>query len=176
VTAGPRRTGTRLTDTVVLGQEEARMLHAAVLALVLLLNGLAAGVLTASELGQFPLMARLPADRYVQTHAFFSTRYDPFMPVCLVVTTLGDLFLAVTSTRLVDRGLYGVAAVCVAVAILIALTRNVPINTWVRSVDPRNPPEDWKARRAAWGEWNRRRCILVVTALAAQCATIAVGR
>lgn len=154
---------------------EGEMFYAVVLASVLLVNGLAAGVMVGSELGAFPLMVQLPADRYVQTHAFFSTRYDPFMPVCLIVTVLGDLVLAAFGAGLVDRGLYGFAALCVAAAIVIAITRNVPLNIWVRSVDPANPPEDWKARRAGWGEWNRRRCVLVVVALVANCATTVVG-
>src|SRR4051794_28848292 len=112
------------------------MFHEVVLAAVLLCNGLAAGVLTASELASFPLMARLPADQYVRTHAFFSTRYDPFMPACLILTVLGDLALAVTLHGPFTRGLYGTAAVCAAAAIVIAVARNVPLNVWVRSVDP----------------------------------------
>lgn len=150
------------------------MFNAVVLASVLLCSGLAAGVLTASELGSFPLMARLPADQYVRTHAFYSTRYDPFMPACLILTVLGDLTLAVTADGPLVRGLYGAAATCATGAIVIALTRNVPLNIWVRSVDPHHPPQDWQARRAAWGRWNLRRCVLVVTALVANCATVAV--
>ncbi len=152
------------------------MFHAVVLASVLLFNGLAAGVLLGSQIGPFPLMLRLPADRYVQTHAFFSTRYDPFMPLCLLLTSLGSLVLTASGTGLVDRCLHGVAAVCAGATIVIAITFNVPLNAWVRSVDPNNPPKDWMTRRAAWGEWNRRRCVLVLTALVANCATIAVGR
>jgi uncharacterized membrane protein len=149
--------------------------HEIALAAVLLCNGLAAGVLTASELASFPLMARLPAEQYVRTHAFYSTRYDPFMPTCLFLTLLGDLALAVTVDDPFVTGLHGAAALCAAGAIVIALTRNVPLNIWVRSVDPHNPPRDWQDRRAAWGRWNLRRCVLVVMALVANCLTIAVG-
>ncbi|MDX2938459.1 DUF1772 domain-containing protein [Streptomyces ipomoeae] len=151
------------------------MFHTLVLASVLLCNGLAAGVLTASELGQFPLMARLPADQYIRTHAFFSTRYDPFMPTCLLLTVLGDLTLAVTADDPLVQGLSGAAALCAAGAVLIALTRNVPLNNWVRAVDPHAPPRDWRERRAAWGRWNLRRCVLVATALVANCATVAIS-
>lgn len=146
-----------------------------VLASVLLCNGLAAGVLTASELGQFPLMARLPADEYIRTHAFFSTRYDPFMPTCLILTVLGDLALAVTADDPLAQGLSATAAVLAAGAVLIAITRNVPLNAWVRSLDPQAPPRDWRERRASWGRWNLRRCVLVAVALVANCATVAIS-
>ncbi|MFJ2608271.1 anthrone oxygenase family protein [Streptomyces sp. NPDC091279] len=146
-----------------------------VLAAVLLCNGLAAGVLTASELGQFPLLARLPADQYIRTHAFFSTRYDPFMPTCLLLTVLGDLTLAVTADTPAARGLSGAAALLAACAVLVSLTRNVPLNTWVRSLDPHDPPGDWRLRRAAWGRWNLRRCVLVAAALVANCVTVALS-
>ncbi|MFJ2115907.1 MULTISPECIES: anthrone oxygenase family protein [unclassified Streptomyces] len=151
------------------------MFDTLVLASVLLCNGLAAGVLTASELGQFPLMVRLPADQYIRTHAFFSTRYDPFMPTCLLLTVLGDLVLAVTADDPLVQGLSGAAALLSAGAVIIALTRNVPLNNWVRSLDPQDPPRDWRRRRAAWGRWNLRRCLLVAAALVANCAIVATS-
>lgn len=148
------------------------MFYAALLAAVLLANGLAAGVLTASELGPVPHLARLPADQYVQAHAFYSRRFDPLMPICLIATMIGELVLTATGSGLLDRVLPGVGLVCVVTAFVIAVTRNVPLNVWVRTADPHDPPPDWQARRTAWNEWNRRRCILVVTALVANCATV----
>ena len=62
--------------------------------LVLLLNGLAAGVLFGTQLGGFPYLASLPVDRYVHAHAFFGSRYDPAMPLCLVGTVGCDVALA----------------------------------------------------------------------------------
>ena len=61
---------------------------------VLLCNGFAAGVLAWGQLGGWPLMRSLPDPEYVELHRFFSTRYDPFMPICMIVTIVGDLILA----------------------------------------------------------------------------------
>ena len=150
------------------------MLSNFVIPVVLLVNGLAAGVLVGTELGGFPLMAALPADRYVQAHAFFSTRYDPFMPACLVLTVLGDAVLAaVTSGG--PSALHALAGIAALGTVVISLTKNVPLNKWVRTVDPRNPPDDWQERRRRWGQWNRRRAVMVTLALALNCAALGLG-
>jgi hypothetical protein len=83
--------------------------------LVVLLNGLAAGVLFNSVLGGFPYLASLPDGRYVHAHAFYGTRYDPAMPICLIGTTLGDLVLAAIAPGTASRSLFLAAAVLAAV-------------------------------------------------------------
>lgn len=146
-----------------------------VLALVLLANGLAAGVLVGTELGGFPLMRALPADQYVATHAFFSTRYDPFMPACLLGTVLGDLVTVPLAERAVQAVLFGFAAVAALSTIVISLTKNVPLNKWVQDADPQRLPADWQRRRSDWGLWNRRRTLLVSIAFVANCLAIALA-
>lgn len=144
--------------------------------LVVLLNGLAAGVLFGTQLGGWPLLAELPADRYVHAHAFFATRYDPAMPACLIGTVLGDTALAVAAPDTAPRVLFATAAVLASATVLISLTKNVPVNKWVQTVDPDNLPEDFDRLdpRRSWGAWNSRRSVLAVLAFLANCTALTV--
>ena len=142
--------------------------------LVVLVNGLAAGVLAGTQLGGWPLLQSLPAKEYVHAHAFFATRYDPFMPVCLVLTVLGDLALGVVTATGAVRALFlGAGALAVA-TVVISLVKNVPVNKWVRALDPAHLPGDFAARdpRRNWGGWNRARTVLCTLALAANCVAL----
>ncbi|AUG78906.1 Putative monooxygenase [Kitasatospora sp. MMS16-BH015] len=142
--------------------------------LVVLLNGLAAGVLLGTQLGGWPLLAALPPDRYVHAHAFFATRYDPAMPICLLGTLVGDLVLAVGGPQGLARGLCLVAALLAAATVVISITKNVPVNKWIRTIDPENLPANFAELdpRGTWGPWNRRRSVLALLALAANCAAL----
>ncbi|MBO8192100.1 DUF1772 domain-containing protein [Streptomyces oryzae] len=142
--------------------------------LVVLLNGLAAGVLFGTQLGGWPLLAVLPADRYVHAHAFFATRYDPAMPICLLGTLAGDIWLAAVSPHAVARGLFVAGAVLAAATVVISLTKNVPVNKWVQTLDPDNLPADFADHdpRRRWGAWNQRRSALTVLALFVNCAAL----
>ncbi|NJP95642.1 DUF1772 domain-containing protein [Nonomuraea sp. FMUSA5-5] len=148
-----------------------------VVSLVLLANGLAAGVLLGTQLGGWPLLASLPPDRYVHAHAFFSTRYDPFMPACLLITTLGDLALGLLAASPVARVSYLVAAALCLGTIAISLTQNVPVNRWVRNLDPDNLPDDFAEQdpRRRWGTWNRIRTALSTLALLINCAVVGLA-
>lgn len=142
--------------------------------LVLLANGLSSGVLAWGLLGGWPLMRSLPGDRYVQLHTFFSTRYDPFMPVCLIVTVVGDVLLGLTRPGAVSAVLAYLAAVLTVAGIVISVVKNVPVNKWVQSLDPNDLPEDFTDRdpRAGWGLWNRRRSVLVMGAFLVNCVAL----
>ena len=139
--------------------------------LVLLLNGLAAGVLVGTQLGGFPLLESLPPERYVEAHAFFSTRYDPFMPACLIGTVLGSAALALTAPTAAGTTLFLVAAASAAGTVAISIAKNVPVNRWVRTLDPEALPDDFAQRdpRRHWGSWNRARTGLVVLAMVVNC-------
>jgi uncharacterized membrane protein len=142
--------------------------------LVLLTNGLAGGVLLGTLLGGWPLLAALPDDRYVHAHAFFATRYDPAMPACLLGTLLGDIGLAVITQSPTARWLFLTAAVLAAFTIAISITKNVPTNKWIQTLDPQHPPGDLGDRKYRWGVWNRRRSVLTLVALLANCSALAV--
>lgn len=150
------------------------MIDTIVVALVLLANGLAAGVLTGTVLGGVPLLQALPTDRYVHAHAFFAGRYDPFMPLCLLGTAVGDTVLALRVTEPTARALLAVAAVTAVAVITVSVTRNVPINRWVKSLDPEALPADFTDPRPRWAHWNRVRTALAVLALTANVSAVAV--
>src|SRR5205823_1930040 len=54
------------------------------LPIALLTGGLAAGALMVSALGGAPMLLSLPVASYVPVHKFLVTRFDPFIPICLV--------------------------------------------------------------------------------------------
>ncbi|MFB7328592.1 MULTISPECIES: anthrone oxygenase family protein [unclassified Streptomyces] len=140
--------------------------------LLLLLNGLAAGVLFGTQLGGFPYMASLPTDRYVHAHTFFGQRYDPAMPICLVGTVVLDIALAIGGEHGFARVLFALAGLLAAATAAISLTKNAPVNRWMRTLDPDNLPADFQSPRREWGIWNRRRSWLTIAALAVNCAAL----
>ena len=139
---------------------------------VLLANGLAAGVLAGAVLGGLPLLLQLPVDRYVHAHGFFGTRYDPFMPICLVVTLLGDLVLAVLAPPKAVVP-FAIAALLAAAVVTISLTKNAPVNRWMASLDPEKLPADFEDPRRSWSFWHRLRTVFAVVALVSN--VVAIG-
>ena len=141
---------------------------------VLLCNGFAAGVLAWGQLGGWPLMRSLPDPEYVELHRFFSTRYDPFMPICMIVTIVGDLILAPLLPGLAGAVLVVLAGLLTLAGVLVSLIKNVPVNRWVQTLDPHNLPADFADRhpRAGWGRWNQRRSYLVMAAFLINCVAL----
>jgi uncharacterized membrane protein len=153
------------------------MLTNVLLPLVLVGNGLAAGVLVGTLLGAWQLMAAAPAPQYVRMHAFFATKFDPFMPICLVGTVVGDALLAALADHTGSvRALHALAGLVALVTVTVSIVKNVPVNKWMRTLDPDRLPTDFNDRdpRRYWGFWNRVRSYLAVTALVANCAALAL--
>ncbi len=144
------------------------------LPLALLGTGLAAGGLMISVLGGAPLLLALPVDRYIPVHKFLVTRFDPFMPISLVSGLLCDVAVTVAAGG-ATRTLTGAAVLALLIAVLISLTKNVPINKWVYQLDPQNLPADWDRLdpRVRWRNWNATRAGFAVTALLLN--TVAAG-
>lgn len=140
--------------------------------LLLLLNGLAAGVMLGTQLGGFPYMAALPVDRYVHAHAFLGQRYDPAMPICLLGTVALDVVLAVAAPSATAQVLFGLAALLTAITPVIAIVKNAPVNRWMRTLDPDNLPADFVDPRPEWGAWNSRRSWITIAALAVNCTAL----
>lgn len=147
----------------------------ALVPVVLMANGMGAGVLMGTQLGGWPLLESLPPSRYVRTHVFLATRYDPFMPIALVGTAVGDAVLAAVAGGLIPAALFLVAGALALATVVVSLTVNVPVNRWIRTLDPQALPADFATLdpREHWGRWNRVRTVFTVSGLAANC--IAVG-
>ena len=137
-----------------------------VLPVILVTGGLAAGGLMISVLGGAPLLLHLPTQNYVPVHQFLVKRFDPFMPVCLMTSLIGDLALLVAADG-AARALAAAAVASYAAAVAVSLTKNVPINKWVYQLDPANLPANWDEvdPRVAWRNWNLVRTMLAVLSL-----------
>ncbi|MBB0230139.1 DUF1772 domain-containing protein [Streptomyces calidiresistens] len=138
------------------------------MAVALLSGGLAAGGLAISMLAA-PLFTTLPTGMYIPVHQGLVTRFDPFMPVNLLVCLVCDVVLVITAPTAGVRGAAALAAVLLVCAGTVSLTRNVPINRWLATLDPRALPADWERLdpRERWIRWNRVRGGLAVAALMA---------
>jgi uncharacterized membrane protein len=144
--------------------------------LTLLANGIGAGVMFSTVIGLAPLSLALPYENYVRTIQFLWKRYDPFMPITNGIAFLLDLTLVLTVAGPAARVFCGVAALLLATVMTISVVKNVPINRYVMSLDPRTPPDDW-ARvdpRTRWRKWNLIRTVCVLLALGANLAAVAV--
>ncbi len=146
------------------------------LPLALLFNGFAAGGLMIASLGGAPLLLSLPSDRYIPIHQFLVTRFDPFMPISMCTALVVDLALALLAPNPASRVLVLTGGVLLIGAMVVSLTRNVPINRWVATLDPQRLPADW-ARidpRVRWRNWNLVRTAFVVAALVANVCAVGV--
>ncbi|MFE3906839.1 anthrone oxygenase family protein [Streptomyces sp. NPDC059153] len=138
-------------------------------------GGLAAGGLAISVLAA-PLFTTLPTGMYVPVHKGLVTRFDPFMPISLLSCLLCDLVLVIATEDTRVRLLSALAALLLASAITVSLTKNVPINRWLATLDPQQLPADFERLdpRERWIRWNRVRGALAVTALVANVSAAAV--
>lgn len=142
---------------------------------LLVANGLAAGILLWSAVAGVPFLLIMPAQRYVQAQQFWGRRFEPLQPICMALTGIADVALALESGSTLARWLFGAGAVVVAAVMTVSLTRNVPIKRWVMSLDAKALPEDFEQRdpRRTWAAWNLTRTVLAVLALV--CNAAAVG-
>ncbi|MBE1530519.1 DUF1772 domain-containing protein [Actinomadura algeriensis] len=139
-----------------------------------LANGLCAGVLVGSMLGVVPYYRTLSEGDYIRAHAFSVGRYDPFQPICLLITVAADVAAAVAADG-AARLLCASAAALAAAVIAVTLTRNLPMNRRIRRVDP-DAPAGFRAgpflRR--WAAWHALRTALAVLALLVNAAAVGV--
>ncbi|WP_256102761.1 DUF1772 domain-containing protein [Streptomyces sp. Ncost-T10-10d] len=143
--------------------------------MALFAGGLAAGGLAISVLAA-PLFTTLPTGMYVPVHKGLVTRFDPFMPISLLSCLLCDLVLVIATEDTRVRLLSALAALLLACAITVSLTKNVPINRWLATLDPQQLPADFERLdpRERWIRWNRVRGALAVTALVANVSAAAM--
>jgi hypothetical protein len=149
---------------------------AVLLAVAVLANGVAAGIMLATVIGIVPFMLAMSYSRYVETVSFLWPRYDPMMPILNVLVAGLDIVVASTA-RGPASPLAGVAGALLIVVITVSVAKNVPINKYVTALDPQHRPADWAQRdpRVRWRNWNLARTTLAVAALAVN-VTAAVQR
>lgn len=139
------------------------------LPLVLLSNGVAAGVMVSTVIGIVPMTLVLPYEQYVDFIRFLWPRYDPVMPIMHVLTLVCDVILAILSPGKPARFLFVVAALLLATVMIVSISKNVPINRYVTSLNAAECPPNWADRdpRLRWRKWNLLRTILAMLALVA---------
>lgn len=137
----------------------------------LVASGLVAGVLLWSAVCGVPLLRALPAEGYVRTHQFWANRFEPFQPLCVLLTAVLDGVLVVLSPGPAAVA-FTVGAVGALAVIAVSVTRNVPVKKWVLSLSADALPADWDRRdpRREWGRWNLVRTVLACLVLAANAA------
>lgn len=64
------------------------------------------------------------------------------------------------------------AAVLFAVAVLLTVTINVPVNSATAKWDPDDPPPDWQALRGRWERSQGLRAVALLGGFALPCASV----
>lgn len=135
--------------------------------LCLLSNGLTAGGLLISLVGVAPVRLALPTASAVQLHQLLIPRVDPLMPIIL---GSGAVLNGVAAFYAPDTAVHVLCIVASSLqlkAVLVAATKNAPINRWLAKLDPDALPEDFAETdpRERWHRWNAVRAVLVITSL-----------
>jgi uncharacterized membrane protein len=136
--------------------------------LAAVLNGVAAGIMLSTVVGIVPMMLALPYDRYVRTVQFLWPRYDPLMPILNGGALLLAGFSAVVAGGGPARPALVVAAALLAAVMAVSVTKNVPVNRLVSTLDADRQPADWARLdpRRRWRTWNLVRTALALAAFA----------
>jgi uncharacterized membrane protein len=131
-------------------------------------NGIAAGIMLSTVIGIVPLMLALPYGRYVQTVQFLRPRFDPVMPITNGCTLVLDITLAATAADFATSVAFAAAATLLGLVMAVSITKNVPVNRYIMSLDPQQQPERWARLdpRSRWRLWNLLRTALATGAFA----------
>ncbi len=145
-------------------------------AVTLLANGVAVGVMVSTVIGLAPMSLAVPYETYVRTVQFLWKRYDPLMPALNATACVLGLVLVAVVDDATARTLFGTAAALLLVVMAISVMKNVPINRYVMSLDPQHPPADWARAdpRVRWRNWNLLRTALAVLAFVVNVGTVAL--
>jgi hypothetical protein len=138
------------------------------------LSGFAAGIMVSTVVGVVPFMVAQPYGGYVRTVRFLWPRFDPLMPILHSCSLILAVFSAVVTAYLPARLMLGLTGALLASVIGISITKNVPVNRFVSSLDPEQQPADWSDvdPRRAWQHWNRVRTLLAALAFAGAVAAV----
>ncbi len=145
-----------------------------IIPVALLAGGFAAGGLMISALGGAPMLLSLSVENYLAVHKGFIGRFDPFMPICICTALVADIVLAITAPIATAHALLAVGAALYLSVLSVSLTKNVPINHWIVTLDPADPPANWAEidPRVKWRNWNVVRTTLAVLGLVVNVAAV----
>jgi uncharacterized membrane protein len=141
-------------------------------ALACVVNGVAAGIMLSTVIGIVPMMRALPYTGYVRMVQFMRPRFDPIMPISNGSALVVDAVLVATAQR--GSELRICAAVLLAAVIAISVSKNVPVNRYVMSLNADEPPENWAEvdPRTRWKTWNDIRTSCAVLAFLCNVAAL----
>lgn len=133
-----------------------------------MLVGLVAGILLATQLGQVPVQKQLGARDFTLVKHSFEIALGRVMPVLVIAAgaSIIPLLLLVGTRGLVPLIAALIALVLWVGVILVTLILNAPVNAVARHWDPETPPEDWEKLRSKWHLGQAIRTPLAVAAFA----------
>jgi uncharacterized membrane protein len=134
----------------------------------LMLVGLVAGILLATQLGQVRVQKRLGARDFTLVKHSFEIALGRVMPVLVIAAGASIVPLVIL---LPPRGPVPFIAALLALllwagVILVTLIFNAPVNALAARWDPETPPENWKELRGRWHLGQAIRTPLAVAAFA----------
>jgi hypothetical protein len=134
----------------------------------LMLVGLVAGILLATQLGQVGVQKRLGARDFTLVKHSFELALGRVMPVLVIAAGVSiiPLLLLLASRGAVPFIAALLAALLWAGVIVVTLILNAPVNALARHWDPETPPENWEELRDRWHLGQTIRTPLAVAAFA----------
>ena len=143
-------------------------------ALLVVANGIALGIMLSTVIGIVPYMLAQPYEGYVRMVKFLWPRFDPVMPALNGSVLLADIVAAALARTDAQRAGFAVAAGLLAVVMGISVTKNVPINRFVTSLNAATEPTDWPRLdpRRRWRQWNLYRTSVALVAFVVNVLTV----
>jgi uncharacterized membrane protein len=140
------------------------MMRQVLTAIVLVGNGIAAGVLFAHAVSVWPALQAMTPNRYVEAHKLIGRASDPMMPIIVSTSMVLDIVLTVLQNG-PPKFIFMMSAVSLFGVVIVSQICNVPLNRQTKALDPEAIPPDWKDPRGEWAKWNRVRTALSILAL-----------
>ena len=134
----------------------------------LMLVGLVAGILLATQLGQVRVQKRLGARDFTLVKHGFEIALGRVMPVLVIAAGVSIVPLVLL---LPPRGPFPFTAALLALllwagVIIVTMMFNAPVNALAARWDPETPPENWRELRDRWHLGQAIRTPLAVIAFA----------
>lgn len=133
--------------------------------LVLLTNGLIAGVFFDVALAMVPAFMVMTPGRFIYTNNTIGKGYHPTMPIVCSTTVVADVALALLADG-THRYLFATGALLVVGTMVVSEFGNMRINRILLKIDPENVPAGWQDPRPRWRAFHLLRTALAVLAVA----------